>query len=281
MVRENIDNLSDKAWKELAIQLSSISYIERIKILYDRFNIICGNEKRIIGKKEFVISATPGSPEENLQRWEYYVEQEGMKFSQIWIHKRLKNLEKTPDKTKAIQKFLVEIKSEIDIDIRVRRGYDYAESRIEMEFVNNGPLTTNHTHIFKEWIMGFGLYYADLEFQNMQREVVEETVEALIPKMDILTDRQRIALAEVLGLITFLRSDNWFTNKKSNLSNVLCLLFGINLQSERAENIKKDITKMDAADPGKSPINTKNIEAVYNQLSAIGFNVEDLRKLKK
>jgi hypothetical protein len=48
----NINDLSDKEWKELVNELSVLQYQERIKILYDRFNIIWGSEVRAIGKKE-------------------------------------------------------------------------------------------------------------------------------------------------------------------------------------------------------------------------------------
>lgn len=277
---KNISDLSDKEWKELANELSSLQYQEKIKILYDRFNIIWGSEARTIAKKEYVISATPLDNNENLQRWEYYLDQKAQEFYSKWIEVNLKNLDKAPEKANAIKKHLENIRVMVSENIEIQRGYDYAITRSGLEWVNNGHISYNYQPTLNLWARGLGCYYVEVDLKKRQ-EIQAETDLLDLSIISSLTDKQRLVLAHELGIIHHLRSVEWFNHKKRNLSTVLCLLFGIDPKSATAENILEDIKKIDAGDVTRSPINAKNTTIIKNCLSALGLNLKDIDNLKK
>ena len=277
---ENLNNLSDKAWKELANELNALQYQERIKILYDRFDIIRGSEARTIGKKDYVISATPIDTEENLQRWDYYLEQKAQHFCSKWIEVNLKNLDKAPEKRDAIKKHLENIGVMVSQNIEIQRGYDYAITRSGLEWVNTGHISFNCQPTLNLWSRGLGCYYVEVNLRN-QQEILPENDLLDLPIIATLTDKQRLVLAHELGIIHHLRSVDWFNHKKRNLSNILCLLFGIDPKSANADKIFEDIKKIDAGDVTRSPINAKNTAVIKNNLSALGLSLKDIENLKK
>jgi hypothetical protein len=277
---ENINDLSDKDWKKLCQEIKPLSYIEKVKILYDRFGFVKGKVKRIIEEKEYEISLFVATPEEDLQRWEYYVEQKAKAYCKDWMDNNASGMDRAEDRTRTIEVLLNDIQNELKVKDDLKWGYKYGIKKtglgsLELERFNIVSLMTGVAR-------GLGLYYAELELKRLQEDSKEEEIKEDFPNLDLLTNRQKLTLAMELGLIGHLRREfDWVNHKKSNLGNLLCLLFGINLNSESAYAMIKEITKMDSGDPNRSPINSKNLKATHKQLAALGFNTKDLKRVKK
>ena len=277
---ETLYDLSDKDWKKLCQYIKKLSYIDRVKILYDRFGFITGKVKRIIKEKESEISLFVATPEEDLQRWEYYVEQKAKAYCKVWMANNASGMDRAEDRTRTIEVLLNDIQNEVMLKSDYKFGYKYGIKKTGLDSLDlNG---FNIVSVMTGVGEGLGLYYAELELKKLQEDSKEEEIKEDFPNLDLLTNRQKLTLAMELGLIGHLRREfDWVNHKKSNLGNLLCLLFGINLNSESAGALIKDITKMDSGDPTKSPINSKNLEATHKQLAALGFNTEDLKRLRK
>lgn len=265
----------------LCNKLKKLTYEDQIKVIYQEYGYIRGEYLRTIKGKDYVITLLPKTPEENLIRWEYYLEQEAQKWSTRWIEPKTINLNRSPDIEKAIQLLLAENQQGVNSSYLIKRGYEYGFTRSSLGWLNKSPLAYDHRETLRDMIRGLGMFYVEQRLKEMLPASEPEEVESDLPMMDSLSDKQRIVLAHELGIIQHLRSIDWFNHKKRNLSNVLCLLFGIDLNTATAESILEDIKKMDAGDPTKSPINDKNTGKVKSYLSALGMNLKDIEKLKK
>lgn len=273
-------NIQDKEFKQLEQKLNKLSYIDKIKFMYETYGVIRGTDKRIISKKEYVISLTPSNQIENIERWQFYVEQEALKYCNEWLDKKLKNINKIPNKLIVIKHLHEGIIQEVKSSAGLKRGYTYGLTQEQMDWVNEGSITNDLRPILQEWIKGLGLFYVDCELQKYKYDLSEDPLEDL-PRLEQLSNREKLVLFNELGIISHLRSSIWFNLKKRNLLSVLCLLIGIDINSESANKLYDDLKKMDAGDKSKSPINKKNIEKVHKYLNALGLTQKELRELKK
>lgn len=222
---ENINNLSDEQWKELVNKFRGISYDERIRILYDRFDVIRGSETRTIGKKTYVITATPEDQSENYVRWEYYLEKKSQEFYSKWIEVNLKNLDKTPDKKKAIKKHLENLSEMVSKNPEAKKGYDYAITRSGLGWVNNADLSFDCRATLNHWARGLGYYYAETELKKMQDEIEEE--KSILDIKTDFTPGYRLVLLEQLGIIDFLQSKYNTLNEPGKIVKVLAEVMGM------------------------------------------------------
>lgn len=277
----NINDYSDNEFIALVKELNKKStYLEKLEFVYSKFKKVKGEDTRQIDGKEYIFTIKPNNNEEALTRWQYFVEQRALEYCKVWLDKNASGMVKAENRTRTIEVLLNDIKDELKGNNDLRWGYKYGIKKTGLDSLN---LVSIHTETMMAEIgKGLGLYYAELELNKLQEENKEEEIKEDFPNLDLLTDRQKLTLAKELGLIYYLRMEfDWVNHKKSNLGNLLCLLFGINLNSEKAEAMIKDITKMDSSDGTKSPINSKNLETIRKQLAVLGFNTKDLQKVKK
>lgn len=276
----SINDYSDKQFIELIKELNrQDTYPEKVKFFYDKTERFKG-ERRTIKNKEYSFSLLPQTKEEKLIWWEYFVERRALEYSKVWMNKNASGVNKAEDRTRTIGVLLNDIQNEVKGNDGLKRGYEYGIKKTGLDSINLESFDVNS--FMSEIGKGLGLYYAELELKKLQEEKKEEEIKEDFPNLDLLTNRQKLTLVSELGLIYYLRMEfDWVKYKKSNLGNLLCLLFGINLNSESADAMIKDINKMDSADPTRSPINSKNLEATHKQLVALGFNTKDLKRVKK
>lgn len=275
---KNILSLSKTEFKELAIKLSDLTYIERIRILFDEYGEIRGETKLNISKKEYIISTKPQTEEENLQRWKYFLEKKSDLYFTDWQEKNITILNKSDDPNKAITHLLNKIKADVHSNHLIKNGYEYGFFPSSLDWINAVSISFDHQAELSNWAKGYSLYKAERLLKKVydnEPEVGDE-----IPSLGLLSIRAKITLAYKLGIIEHLEKFNVLNSPKT-LSLTLSLLFGINQKSADYENLHNNIKKLKAGDSSKSPINTKNIRDIENKLREIGFNSIDLRQLKK
>lgn len=276
----SINDYSDEDFLELVKELNiQENYLDKVKFFYGKNDRYKG-EKRTIMNIEYSFSLLPQTQEEKLIWWEYFVEQRALEYCKVWMDKNASEMDIVDDRNRTIEVLLKDIQDEVNGKKDRIRGYNYGIKKTGLDSLNLESF--NVDSFMSEIGKGLGLYYAELKLKKLQEESKEVEIKEDFPNLELLTNRQKLTLAKELGVISHLRNEfNWVSHKKSNLGNLLCLLFGINLNSKDADDIKKDITKMDSGDPTRSPINSKNIEAIHKQLHVLGFNPKDLEKVRK
>lgn len=249
---------------------SQPTYLDKVKFVYCKFRNIKGKESRVINEKEYVFTIQPTTNEENLIRWEYYIDEESKIKSQEWLEPQIKNLDKSPDKSKAINFILEEISEIISSQSDIKRGYKYGTKKNELNWIKDSALDLNFSHIISPFITGLSFYYSEQKINALKEEPLLEQ-EDILPNLNILNYNQKLALAYELGIIQFLVNNFEIESSRVRLARVLGIMFGIELNSKTFTNFYDSVRKLYAEDPSKGPLNEKNLDAVRGQLSLIGI----------
>lgn len=229
---ENINELSDKDWKKLCLEIKPLSYIEKVRILYDRFGLIWGKDKRIINKKEHEISLTPETPEENLQRWEYYVEQKAQDYCRKWTDSKLKNLDKVADKGKAITQLREGLIKEVKGNYKFEQGYNSGITQTGLDWINGGAITNDLRPQLNDWAKGLGLYYAEGRLNEIKGKTAED--DDILNVEGDFSIGYRLVLAEQVGILEHLmRKYKIPINQPTKLAKLLGEIMGIDISSEK------------------------------------------------
>lgn len=103
---------SDQEFIELVNEAGQLSYLEKVKLGFERFGTVQGEESRDIEGVTYQFSLAPSTKDEQLLRWEYYLESETEKLIEKLLPEYLSRFEKAYDKKKAVD----EIIEELDIE---------------------------------------------------------------------------------------------------------------------------------------------------------------------
>jgi hypothetical protein len=277
---ENINDISNKQFKELSMELSKMSYIEGVSMIYERFRVIRGIEKRQIGKKQYTISVTPNTANENLQRWEYYLEQKSNEFILEWKDLNLKNIDKTPDKITAISKHIENIKEIILSNKDIKNGYNYAITRAGLEWVNSGHLSFDFQSILCNWAKGLGCYFIEQELITLKDSTTEGSIIDFLD-LEQLDHKQKLVLVHELGIISYIEQKFDLGSDRVRVARILALMFGINNKTETFLKFYDSVRKLYAKDVTKGPLNKKNLDLINGQLTLIGVQLNNKPHTKK
>ncbi len=279
-----IESLSHNEFLALFQEFIKLSYEERVKLIFHKYGYIRGVAKKIINDTVYEISLLPETHEQNQYKWEFYIKEKAIEFCRKWIDPKIKNLDKNENRVGVIKFLQAKLEKELEFKTSHRdKGYLYGVTNSSFDWLKDMPLGHDPriSPFFSDWHDGLGYYLIEKELGQMIIEEEIEDSEESVPYLDKLTFREKLTLANELGIIDFLEESYDLKSNRKQLAHILSMLFGINNKSVDFDKLYDSIKKMKAGDQSKSPINQKNITSVRNQLSSIGISLKNSKGNKK
>jgi hypothetical protein len=266
---EILYDLSDKDWEKLCQDIKKLSYIEKVKILYDRFGFIAGKVKRIIKEKEYEISLYRATPEEDLQRWEYYVEQKAKAYCKVWMDMNASGINKAEDRDRAIEVLLNDIQNEVMANSDKNFGYKYGIKKAGLDSLDLYELYLDGFNIVSVMTgvgEGLGLYYAELELKRLQESDKEE--QSILNIETDFTIGYRLVLLEKIGILEHLKEkyDLPF-NQPTKMVRLLAEIMGVKKSSPEYKSFNIYVKMLLNGEDGPKNKTSKNdVEVFLKQL---------------
>ena len=267
---EKINELPPVAFKKLSIELGKLPYIDRIKVLYQRFGEIHGKKTVSVRNKEYTISTDANTNEENLERWKYYLEEKAREWHLKFKTDRMANIDEAPDKARAANILLEEIESAIKSNYIMKRGHDYAITRSGLDWINKSPLSEDHSERLFDWYRGLGYYYVEEELKKFQGDKFEEDA-ILDTKADFSVGYRLVLLVE-LGIIKHLQGSYDVQNQPVKIVKVLAEILGIDVSNGKNRSFVASVNHLLNNNIEQGPLNPTSKARVEGFLKEIKLN---------
>lgn len=268
-------------------EAGQLSYFEKVKLGFEKFGTVKGEESRDIEGTTYQFSLAPSSKEEQLARWHFYIERK----SEIEYNKRIANyesqIESALEPKQAINSIIEEIENTYfktkenplknypnipGINIMVP-NYIYVGMEclklgkpLNSYFQSSGEPTEviNILNDDKGWFnklaIGQALYKIQLKLKDELKELEEDSEKS---NSDEWNYRNKLALLHVIGVINYLKGEHNLGNENKKFAELLKPILG--------ESNPNEIGKL-LNDDSKSPLNPKAMERIKKHLSNLGLS---------
>lgn len=265
---------SDQEFIELVNEAGQLSYLEKVKLGFERFGTVRGEESRDIEGETFVFSLAPRNRVENHSRWRFYFDWYVQSFFTLTIEDIKEKIDAAKYKKETIIHFISEHKQErsdgkMELGYRIfAYGHDLLDIHLFNLFID---LNIDHSDNIRFLGDGFVSGKVEKELESMLEQFDEPKGLDLDEQVENneLNDSQKIALLYEIGILDMLL-DNSKDRNISKLSTLLITLLSIKSKKESfLATLKSTIYKT----VGKTSVNPRSIEKIKSILILSGINI--------
>lgn len=266
---------SDQEFIDLVHEAGQLSYLEKVKLGFEKFATVRGEESRVIDGKTYVFSLNPRDREENHCRWKFFFDWYVQSNFNLIIEDINEKIDAAIYKKETIEIFIEKHKAErrvgkMELGYRIfALGHDLLDINIFNLFMD---LKIDHSDDIRFLGDGFvsGQVEKELEARLEQFDApkglnLDEPVE-----INELNTSQKIALLYELGILDNLLAHTKNGNK-SNLSKLLIPLLGIRNNEKESFTATLGFTLNETSN--KSSVNPTSIKKIKSLLIISGIDI--------
>jgi len=265
----SINDYSDNEFIALVKELNKKStFLQKVEFVYSKFGKVKGKDTRLIDGKDYIFTIKPNSREENLIRWEYFVEQRALEYCEVWMKNNASGMDRVEDMTRTIEVLLNDIEDELKGNNYRKLGYKYGIKKTGLDSLN---LESSEVDSFMAEIgKGLGLYYAELKLKRLQKDNSEE--EIILDVKGDFNIGYKLVLLEQLGFIKYIESNFDVMYQKGKVVKLLGELLGVDVSNGKNPSFKASVNYLIDKNEKQGPSNKKSRDKVNGFLQSIGMS---------